>query len=395
MKSKRMKKIMGRRRNGEGCVVRRSDGRYQASRMFNGDRKFYYSWDENECYRWLDELKAKQIQGMPITDANVKFEDYAASYIERYAAPYVKPATLKNYQGYLVNYIVGSNIGKLKIDRVYADHIQDFVNEHMEKGKSPKTIANIMSFTESVFAQAVRSRLIFSNPCDGVRLPKKKSKERPLITEEEYAKLLAVAESQTMRTGIAILGEGLRIGEMLGLQWGDLQMVDDIPILNINKALKREYIFDEAVEKKNGTKTEVRITDTKSESSVRQVPLTKGVLNELEKLKSEQMALAGELGIKFTDDIFIIGSVGKNGFVFMTQDKFRKEFAICVERAGLPKKVTPHALRKYTASTLIRHGASPVAVARLLGHSSSSTTLNYYSRENLRGTLDAVKLLDK
>ena len=102
-----------------------------------------------------------------------------------------------------------------------------------------------------------------------------------------------------------------------------------------------------------------------------------------------------KFGIKFTDDIFIIGAVGKNGLRYMTQDKFRKEFAICVERAGLPKKVTPHALRKYTASTLIRHGASPVAVARLLGHSSSSTTLNYYSRENLRGTLDAVMLLDK
>lgn len=395
MKSKRMKKIMGRRRNGEGSVVQRSDGRYQASIMIEGYRPYKYSWDENECYRWLDELKAKQIHGMPITCGNVKLDDYAKSYIERYAAHYVKPATLKNYHGYVENYIVGSNIGKLKIDRVYADHVQDFVNNLTEKGKSPKTIANIMSFMELVFAQAVRSRLIFNNPCDGVRLPKKKSEERPLITEEEYAKLLAVAETQTMRTAISILGEGLRIGELLGLQWGDLQTVDGIPVLNINKALKREYIFDEAVEKKKGTKTEVRITDTKTDSSVRQVPLTESVITELEKLKSEQMALAGELGIQFTDDIFIIGSVGKNGFVFMTQDKFRKKFADCVERAGLPKKVTPHALRKYTASTLIRHGASPVAVARLLGHSSSSTTLNYYSRESLKGTLDAVKLLDK
>jgi len=392
VKSKKMKKIIGRRRNGEGSVVQRSDGRYQASRMINGERKFFYSWYEVECYRWLDELKAKEIQGMPITGDNVKFEDYAKSYIDRYATSYVKPATLKNYQGYVENYIIDSSLGKMKIGRVYSDHVQDFVNGLIVKGKSPKTIANIMSFTISVFAQAVRSSLIFRNPCEGVRLPKKKSEERPLITEEEYAKLLAVAETQTMRTAISILGEGLRIGELLGLQWGDLQTVDGIPVLNINKALKREYIFDAAVEKKS--KTEVKITDTKTDSSVRQVPLTDSVITELEKLKSEQMALAGELGIKFTDDIFIIGAVGKNGFRYMTQDKFRKEFAVCVERAGLPKKVTPHALRKYTASVLIRHGASPVAVAHLLGHSSSSTTLNYYSRENLRGTLDAIRLLE-
>ena len=117
MKSKKMKKIIGRRRNGEGSVVQRSDGRYQASRMINGERKFFYSWYEVECYRWLDELKAKEIQGMPITGDNVKFEDYAKSYIDRYATSYVKPATLKNYQGYVENYIIDSSLGKMKIVR--------------------------------------------------------------------------------------------------------------------------------------------------------------------------------------------------------------------------------------------------------------------------------------
>lgn len=66
-----------------------------------------------------------------------------------------------------------------------------------------------------------------------------------------------------------------------------------------------------------------------------------------------------------------------------------------MKKAGLPKEVTPHALRRYTSSTLIRHGASPVAVAKLLGHSNSGTTLTYYSRESLKGTFDAVMLMEK
>ena len=388
MKSKRMKKIIGRRRNGEGSVTKRPDGRYQASRMFHGKRIYFYSWDEAESYRWLDELKAKEIQGMPITGGNVTLEEYTLSYIQRYADPYVKAATLKNYQGYKDNYIIDSNIGKKKISYIYADHIQDFVNELIEKGLS-------IAFLEAVFSQAVRSRLIFYNPCEGVRLPKKKSKERPLISDEEFAKLLKSADTHTMRTAISVLGEGLRIGELLALQWKDLAEVDGVPVLSITKALKREYLFDAAAEKRKGAKTEVRVSDTKTDSSVRQVPVTHSVLIELEKLKSEQQVLVGELGVQFFDEFFIVSSVSDKGLYYTTPDKFRADFAKCVQRAGLPKEVTPHALRKYTSSTLIRKGASPVAVANLLGHSNCSTTLNYYSRETLKGTFEAVKLLEE
>lgn len=388
------KKQMKRRRNGDGSVVQRKDGRFQASRMFHGERHYFYSWDEAECYRWLDELKVKEMQGMPITDGNVTLEEFTRSYIERYCKPYVKPATLKNYYGYNVNYIAASNIGKMKLCRIYADHIQDFVNELVEKGLSGKTIANLMTFLEAVFSQAVRSRLIFYNPCEGIRLPKKKTRERPLITEEEFDRLLKSAETQTMRTAIAVLGVGLRIGELLALQWKDLKEVKGVNVLSISKALKREYLFDDAAEKKKGSKTEVKDSDTKTDSSVRQVPVTQSVLAALDALKSEQQLIAQELGIQFMDEYFIVSSVSDIGFTYTTPDKFRADFAKCVKKAGLPKEITPHALRKYTASMLIRHGASPVAVAKLLGHSKCSTTLNYYSRENIKGPFEAVKLLE-
>lgn len=388
------RKIFRRRRNGDGSVVKRKDGRFQASRMFHGKRLYFYSWDEAECYRWLDELKVKEMQGMPITNGDVTLEEFARCYIERYCKPYVRPATLKNYQGYNENYIAASNIGKMKLCRIYADHIQDFVNELVEKGLSGKTIANIMSFLEAVFSQAVRSRLIFFNPCEGVRLPKKKTRERPLISEEEYNRLLKSADTQTMRTAIAVLGEGLRIGELLGLQWKDFIETEGVPVLRVSKALKREYIFDEKQEKAKGAKTDIRLSDTKTESSERFVPLLPSIISELEKLKTEQSTIAGQFGIDFTNELFIIGSVGSNGFKYITPDKFRADFAKCVKKAGLPKEVTPHALRRYTSSTLIRKGASPAAVAKLLGHAHPSTTLTYYSRESFQGTFEAVKLLE-
>lgn len=394
MANKRLKKKFGRRRNGEGSVSERKDGMFQASIMVNGKRKFEYAPTENEAYEKLEAMRDKARRGVSLTEGDVTLNEQGDSYIERYAKPYVRPSTLKNYKGYAENYIKNSRIGKMKVSRVAADDIQDFVNNLVDKELSSKTIRNIFAFVDSVFAQAVRNRIVSFNPCEGVRLPKKKTKERPLISEEEYSRLIEVAEDQTMRTAIAILGLGLRIGELLALQWTDLIDVDDIPVLSITKALKRKYLFDATAEKKSGRKTEIAVSETKTDSSIRQVPIISRVLTELDKLKAAQLRIAGELGVQFSDDFFIIGTLRDKGFGYITPDKFRADFSNCVKKAGLPKEVTPHALRRYTSSTLIRHGASPVAVAKLLGHSSSATTLTYYSRESLRGILEAVKLLE-
>lgn len=233
----------------------------------------------------------KEYQGISITNGTVTLSEYAQSYIERYAKPFVRHSTLKNYQGYVDNYIFGSHIGKMKISRIVPDNIQDFVNDLSSTGLSGKTVGNIAAFIDSVFAQAVRNRIIMFNPCEGVRLPKKNTKERPLITEQEFARLLESADTQTMRTGIAILGEGLRIGELLGLQWKDLIDVEGVIVLSISKSLKREYLFDEKKEKSTGSKTEVKLSDTKTDSSVRQVPVLPSVMAELEKLRAEQMII--------------------------------------------------------------------------------------------------------
>lgn len=394
MANKRLKEKMKRRRNGEGSVSERKDGYFQASLMVHRERGFEYALTEKAAWEKLEEMRDKARHGISLTSGNEMFNELVVCYLERYAKPYVRPSTLKNYLGYAENYIKNSRIGKMKASRIAADDVQDFFNDLVDKGLSGKTIVNIAAFVDSVFTQAVRNHLIHYNPCNGVRLPKLKSKERPLISEEQFLSLLEAADTQTMKTAISTLGLGLRIGELLALQWTDLIEVDDIPVLSITKSLKREYLFDVATEKKSGRKTQITISDTKTDNSVRQVPILPGVLTELEQLKAEQQRISGELGVKFSEDSFIISTISASGSRYTTPDKFRADFAKCVHRAGLPKEVTPHALRRYTSSTLIRHGASPVAVAKLLGHSSSSTTLTYYSRENLKGTLDAVKLLE-
>ena len=273
MSSKRLKKKIGRRRNGEGSVSERKDGYFQASLMVNGQRKFEYAQTLKAAYERLETMRDKARRGVSLTGGDVTLNDFVSSYIELYAKPYVRPTTLKNYLGYQDNYISCKRLGKMKVSRIAADDVQVYVNDLVSTGLSAKTTGNIVGFMESVFAQAVRNRLISFNPCEGVRLPKIKAKERPLISEEEYSRLIEVAEDQTMRTAIAILGLGLRIGELLALQWTDCIEVDGVSVLSVSKAMKREYLFDATAEQKNGRKTEITVSDTKTDSSVRQVPV--------------------------------------------------------------------------------------------------------------------------
>ena len=72
MANKKLKKVIKRRRNGEGSVVSRSDGRFQASQMINGKRIYFYSRNEAEGYHWLDEMKGRRMQSMPVTSGFIE-----------------------------------------------------------------------------------------------------------------------------------------------------------------------------------------------------------------------------------------------------------------------------------------------------------------------------------
>lgn len=80
---------------------------------------------------------------------------------------------------------------------------------------------------------------------------------------------------------------------------------------------------------------------------------------------------------------------------FIDPGTFRSFMRKSVENAGLPQNITPHSLRHYAASNLIRKGASVTATARILRHAQSSTTLNVYSEESLQGAYNALLLTQK
>jgi integrase len=119
--------------------------------------------------------------------------------------------------------------------------VERYVSEKLASGLAAKTVTNHLSLLGRMFRVAVRWRLVAANPVEMVDSPRGESPEPQVLTEAEIGKLLAAyrelekgAETDEERTWwslarrivIVAVGTGLRRGEILGLRWGDVSMLD-------------------------------------------------------------------------------------------------------------------------------------------------------------------------
>ena len=378
-----------RRSNHEGSVVKRKDGRFQASVMVNGKRTYYYSWKKSDCLDWLAGIRIKIMQNEPITD-DVTVCEWGQHYIDVYAEKFVRPSTLANYRYYLERHIASSMIANIKLSKLTADHVQMFVNglRRLDNGQELKahTVRNIWQFLSGMLERAVDNGLMTRNVAANTKLRKPDAKKRPILTEDDVQKLIHAADGHKWQIGIEILVEGLRISELLALRHSSIITEDGIRCLNITQALKRQYISHAAP---GQPKTKLCLAEPKTDSSVRKIPVLPSIMERLEKHMKMQLDEASRSYGLYQKDPFIIGSdLGE----MIDQGTFRDFFIKVAEKAGLPE-VRPHDLRHFAASQMIRQGASPVGAGRVLGDL-PQTTLNVYCQESVSGKLDALMKLN-
>ena len=320
-------------------------------------------------------------KGMYVEGKSLKFTDFVEIWKRDYGSKELAPSTYKRYLGILESRII-PYFGHFHVDKIKPTDIMKFYdllsrdtqivrrknNNGKKTGKplSPKTIVEHHRLLHAMLQKAVYWQMIVSNPAERVQAPKTKKPKRKYYDDEQSKALISglmkLTEEQFKYKVAIILTifTGVRLGELMGLEWDDINFRDGI--VSINRS--SQYLADK------GVFTKV----PKAENSIRDVAIPDFVVSLLEEYKcwyDEQKYQYGELWID-SNRLFVQAD-GKP----MHPSTISKWFEKFVAQIGLPV-INFHGLRHTNATLLIAQNIDVSVVAARLGHAQITTTYNFY-----------------
>ena len=323
-----------------------------------------------------------EVESGLIVDGNIPtFAQYVEIWTKDYALKELAPSTYYRYKRMLETRIT-PYFGHYKLNKIKPTDIMRFYdlleedtqiirrkNNNGKKTRKPlsqKTILEHHRLLSAMLHKAVYWQLIVSNPAERVQ-PPKTSKPLRRHYDEEQTKIL-VDNLQKLkgnqikyRTAILLdIFTGARLGELVGLEWNDIDLKNGI--ININKS--SQYLSEKGVFTKA----------PKTESSIRDVAIPDFIVSLLEEYKlwyEEQKSIYGELWTN-SDRLFVQAD-GKP----MHPSTISKWFVKYVGQIGLPV-INFHGLRHTNASLLVAQNIDIAVISARLGHAQISTTLDFY-----------------
>lgn len=214
----------------------------------------------------MEELRKRYVNGVDAIDRGVLAYDYIDSWYRTYKEPHIAASSRRGYESILAAHIK-PEFDNVRMRAVTALQIQAFLNS--KKGLGDTTITLITALLKNPFAHAAASGVIDRDPSQTLIKPRCDSTSRRALTDKETAAILRVSAKHKYGILLALLFyTGARRGEVLGLQWGDI----DFKTKWIH--IERDIDF---------------VTNTvgavKTSSSVRDVPLPEPLQRVLEPLR--------------------------------------------------------------------------------------------------------------
>lgn len=285
-----------------------------------------------------------------ITDAmQGKTKDTKLSYyINRFKEEKKFQLKLRSYERYclMIDKLITPKYGNMKVKDIKVSTLKQYINGHLEEGKSAKTVELYRTLFNGILQEAVYDGIIYSNPFSQIKRPKKKKPKITPFSVKEVNLLLEHSHGWFKNyIGIAT-GLGLRSGEMISLKWID---ITDTEIL-----IRRTRDFN-------------KDTTPKTASSVRNLPKFSRV-NEFIEM---QRHLTGDLEYVFTRP---------NGLPWSdTQWICQMHWYPLLDKLGF-KKRRLYEMRHTFATNMLNSGKFKVTeISRMLGHTTTEYLFNVYS----------------
>jgi integrase len=254
---------------------------------------------------------------------------------------------------------LGPRLGRLAIQRVEPRHVVGVLTEMRETALSPWTLVGVWKVLSNLFNHALARGLISESPLKRVakadRPIGKTRKQTQALSADECAALLKHASAGWHGLIATAIFTGLRVSELLGLRWRDVNFSE--AVIHVRHQLSRAR-----------TNQPPGLKELKTGAGLRDVYL----LPELESLlRRRKLASAHS-----QDEDFVFGT--REGRP-LSQRNAARALAKASERSGV--KASMHDLRHTAISRLIAAGLDVVEVQRQAGHARPSVTLDTYSHE--------------
>lgn len=356
-------------------ITQRADGLYMGRFTYAGKRYTLYDKSSpKKLEKAVNEMRYELEHGIYCPPKELTVGDWFDIWIGEYKANTTKKSTVQTYTQSYRKYIQ-PEIGKQKLSDMRPQALQKIINDMYKKGFSKSRTNFVYVIFQGMFKQAQRNQIIMHNPADSLTFPKFKKKqqsERRVMTLREQQLFLSHAEGSKYYTFYLLaLSTGMRINEMLALQWSDVDFKNNE--IHVNGTL---------VYLRNGGG---RFKDTpKTESSRRGIPMLGGIRDTLKKLRKQQFETKVLMGDKWQESVGLENLVlTYEGGGALWDTGIRVDMKNIVqsinEAGGKMEPITPHTFRHTFATRGLEQGIDLKIMQSILGHSSLAMTADLYS----------------
>lgn len=273
---------------------------------------------------------------------------------------YIKKSSYSVYLLLLENHLL-PYFGK-KTEIIEKD-VQQFVLLKINDGLSQKSIKDMIIVLKMIVKFGVKHKLLEFSEFE-IKFPNDNDKiDLEVLTKQDHKKILEYLEKHFTFKNLGIyicLTTGMRIGEVCGLRWSDIDC--DKGIIQVRRTVQRIYVITE-----NERHTEILIDTPKTKNSIRDIPMTRELLRIMKPMRKV---------------------VSEKFYVITNEDKpteprtYRNYYKRLMRRLQI-KDLKFHGLRHSFATRCIESKCDYKTVSVILGHSNISTTLNLYVHPNL------------
>lgn len=264
----------------------------------------------------------------------------------------VKPSTYHNYV-WMLDKTILPYLGEVELCKIDNRCLQNFADE-MLKNFAKKSVRDMVGLVKTILTDACINEVIEPKKFM-IKYPKSENSDCKTLSEEEFEKFEEYLLSQEKPHDIGellLLETGMRIGEMCGLKWEDINFVNCT--IQIKRTVQRIY-------KSEDKTSEMNIGSTKTSTGERVVPITEKVCKHLWNCRK-------------SNGIYVASGKEKP-----TEPRTHRQYHERVMKKLGIDYIKPHGLRHTFATRAIKCGVDPKTVSAILGHSNSNITLNIYT----------------